>query len=211
MIKNKKETAADTLPDSKVIQKTIAALKDNGINAIIVETKEEAKEKVLSLIPEGSEVLNMTSVTLDSIGLPEIINNSGKYNSVRNKLNSLDRNTKKLEQKKLGSAPEYTIGSVHAITEDGKVVVVSNTGSQLPAYVYGGAKIIWVAGAQKIVKKLDEAMKRIYDYILPLESARINKAYNISIGSNVSKVFILNKEIDKDRIHLIIVREKLGF
>ena len=193
------------------INNVIQSLKSAGINAVVVNNKEEAKEKVLSMIPEGSEVMTMTSVTLDSIDVNEIINKSGKYISVRDKLSSIDRNKDKMEMKRLGAAPEYTIGSVHAVTEDGKVVVVSNTGSQLPAYAYGAGKVIWVAGAQKIVKNLDEAMKRIYDYILPLESVRLNKAYNISTGSYVSKVLIFNREFEQDRIHLILVKENLGF
>ncbi len=211
MSDNKKVVKWDKIASDEAIKKVIDSLKQANVNVIVVSTKEEAKKEVLKLIPNGSEVMQMTSVTLDSISLSEEINNSGNYTSLRNKLNSLDRNTQKMQQKQLGSSPEFVVGSVHAITEDGKVVVVSNTGSQLPAYAYGAGKVIWVAGAQKIVKNLEEAMKRIYDYILPLENVRLNKAYNINTGSNVSKVLIFNKEFEQDRINLIIVKEKLGF
>lgn len=199
------------LASDESIVKTVEALKANGINSLVVGNGEEAKTKVLEMIAEGAEVMNMTSVTLDAIGIPQEINGSGKYNSVRNKLMKMDRKTQNLEMQKLGAAPEYTIGSVHAITTDGKVVVASNTGSQLPAYAYASPHVIWVAGTQKIVKNLDEAMKRIYEYVLPLESERANKAYNITTGSNVSKLLIINKEVKPNRITLILVKEKLGF
>jgi len=64
---------------------------------------------------------------------------------------------------------------------------------------------------KKIVKDLDEGMKRIYDYILPLESERLNKAYNLTTGSFVSKLLIVNREIFPGRITLIFVNEPLGF
>ncbi len=199
------------LADKKVVEKTINSLKANGINAFHFKNKEEAKKKVLELIPKGAEVMNMTSVTLDSLGIPKEINESGNYDSVRDKLNKIDRKTQNVEIQKLWTAPEYVIGSVNVVTEDGKVVVVSNTGSQLPAYAYGSGHVIWVVGTQKIVKNIDEAMKRIYEYVLPLESVRANKAYNMTGGSNVSKVLIFNKEINPSRLNLIFVDEVLGF
>lgn len=197
--------------DPQVVAETVAALAKNGISAEFVQTGEEAKEKVFEKIPEGAEIMNMSSVTLDTLGISKEIMESGKYSSVKNELNKLDRAKDSLQMQKLGAAPEYAVGSVHAVTTDGKVFVASNTGSQLPAYVYGSSHVIWVVGTQKIVKDSDEAMKRIYDYILPLESVRLNKQYNINTGSFVSKLLIFNREINKDRIHIIFVNEKLGF
>jgi hypothetical protein len=122
----------------------------------------------------------------------------------------MNRSTQSLEMQKLGAAPEWTIGSVHAITEDGQVVIASNTGSQLAAYAYGSPHVILVVGAQKIVNNLDDAMKRIYEYVLPLESERLRKAIGAP-RSNVSKLLIINKEITVGRLTVIFVEEKLGF
>jgi L-lactate utilization protein LutC len=194
----------------EVIGRASEALAANGFNVVVVETGAQAKQEVLNLIPKNAEVMTMTSVTLDSIGIAKAINDSGDYDSVRLKLNTMNRATQGRDMQKLGAAPTYTIGSVHAITQDGKVVIASNTGSQLPAYAYGASKVIWVVGAQKIVKNLDEAMKRIYDYVLPLESERAKKAYGAP-GSFVSKLLIVNKEVAKDRITIVIVKEPLGF
>jgi len=203
----------DKLANDKTISKTISALNLNGIDALVVDTAEEAKKKVLEMVPKKAEIMQMTSVTADTAGISEVINNSGNYNSVRNKLNKLDRTKDHVEMQKLGAAPEWAIGSVHAITEDGKVIIASNTGSQLPAYAYGSSHVIWVVGTQKIVKNLDDAMTRIYDYVLPLETPRLRKAYNLpdTVHSNVSKLLIINREITKGRIAVIFVKEKLGF
>ncbi len=99
---------------------------------------------------------------------------------------------------------------MHAVTEDGKVLIASNSGSQLPAYAYGSGHVIWVVGAQKIVKNLDEGIKRIYEHSLPLESERARKAYGVP-GSAVNKLLIINKEIIPGRITMILTKEKLGF
>lgn len=203
----------DTPASDETITKTIDALTESGIETTVVNNGEEAKAKVLELLPKKAEVMTMTSVTLDTIGVTQAVNESDDYNSVKNTLTKLDRNTQAAEMQKLGSAPEWTLGSVHAITEDGKVVIASNTGSQLPAYAYGSQHVIWVVGTQKIVKNLDDAMKRIYDYILPIETKRARKAYGLpdTWDSNVSKLLIVNKEVTPKRIQIILVKEQLGF
>lgn len=197
--------------DPETINKTIAALTANGIQAELAPDKDSAVKRVFNLIPPGSEVMTMSSVTLDSLGISHTINEAGQFNSIKNQLKQLDRVTDSLKMQKLGAAPEYSVGSVHAVTHTGQVLIASNTGSQLPAYVYGSAHVIWVVGTQKIVPDLDAGIKRIYDYILPLESARLNKLYNTDRGSFVSKLLIINREIIPGRIHLIFVPEILGF
>lgn len=203
-----------TTPAAKEkVNQTIQALIANGISAEVVATKEAARQRVLELIPKGAEVMNMTSVTLDEIGIPHVINESGEYISVRNELNAMDRETQSLQMQKLGAAPDYALGSVHAVTVDGEVLVASNTGSQLSAYVYGSPHIIWVVGTQKIVESMEDGIKRIDEYILPKESVRLRKAYNLpnTINSFVSKLLIFHREVHKERIHLIFVPEQLGF
>lgn len=200
----------DILASKERIDTVMKALIVNGISAEFVETGEEAKRKALGMIPEKAEVMTMTSVTLDTIGLAKEISESGRYDSVKAKLAKMDRATQGGEMQKLGAAPDWAIGSAHAVTENGEVIIASNTGSQLPAYAYGSQHVIWVVGAQKIVATKDEAMKRIYEHVLPLESERAKKAYGVP-GSNVSKMLVINKEVTPNRITMIIVGESLGF
>lgn len=201
------------LADENIVRKTVDALKSNGIEAIIVNNGEEAKAKVLELIPEGSEVMNQTSITLETIGLVKEINESGRFDSVKNKLTKMNRETDSKKMQMLGTAPDFTIGSVHAVTEHGQVIVASNTGSQLGSYAYASPHVIWIAGTQKIVRDIDEGLKRISDFILPLESARARKAYGLpdTYNSFPSKILIFNREVKKQRITLIFVKEILGF
>ena len=194
-----------------VIAKTVTNLNAHGMEAMVVPTKAAAKQAVLDLIPKGAEVMTMSSVTLHETGIAEAIDGAAEYVSVRNKLSAMNRETQSREMQILGAAPAVTVGSVHAVTEEGVVYIASNTGSQLPAYVYGSDLVIWVVGAQKIVPDANEAMKRIYDYILPKESVRLNAQYHMTAGSYVSKLLTVFREIKPGRIKVIIVKEPLGF
>lgn len=198
------------LPTKEQLDKTILALEEHNIKVQVVSSKEEAKNLVLSMIPEGAEVITNTSVTLDEIGVSQEINESGKYDSVKTKLYSMDRATQAVEMNKHGSAPEYAIGSVHAVTENGEVIIASNSGSQLPSYAYGAQKVIWVIGTQKIVKDLETGMKRINEYTLPLESERAKKAYGVP-GSRVSKLLIISNEPNPNRIQVVFINENIGY
>ncbi len=203
-------TLWNTLPNAATVQKTIDALRQNGITAFFVEDEEAARKKVLELIPEKSEVMEMTSVTLDAVGMAKALRDAQKYTLVRDTLTSMDRKTQGREMQKLGAAPEVALGSVHAITHDGKVIIASNSGSQLPAYSYGADKVIWVVGAQKIVQDLGTAHTRLYEYTLPLESERAKKAYGVP-GSFVSKLLIVHREIQENRLFMVIINKVLGF
>ncbi len=197
---------------TEIVNNTIEALVKNGMTAELVQTRAEAKEKALTLIPEGAEVMTMTSISLEETGIEAEINSSKKYKSVKNMLNSMSRDTEGKEMQRLGAAPEWALGSVHAVTENGEVVVTSGTGSQLPAYLYGAAHVLWIVGTHKIVKNTEEAMLRIKEYLIPLESVRARKAYGLpdTWNTNPSKTVVINSEAP-NRIHIIFVNEKIGF
>lgn len=198
------------IPDDKTIEKTMASLANNGMTAIVVNTEDEARKAVLDTIPQGAEVMTMSSVTLQTLGLDKEINDSGRYGSTRKLLATMDRKTRGLEMNGMGAAPQWAVGSVHAVTQNGEILVASATGSQIPAYVYGAQHVLWVIGAQKIVTDLDEGLKRIYDYVLARESERVKQAYGWP-GSSVNKLLIVNRENTEGRVKIIFVKKVLGF
>lgn len=197
------------LPSKETVEKVMKQLKKNNINAIYAENAEEAKAKVLEIISKGARVFAGQSKTLDQINLSEAIENSNNMISVRKEYMSLDYEKEKDKIRMLRSTPDVIVGSVHAITKDGVVLIASNTGSQLASYASSAGKVIWVVGTQKIVDNQKEGFKRIYDFVLPLESERLKKLYGVP--SNVSKLLIVNKEVDPNRITLVFVNEVLGF
>lgn len=199
----------ETLADEQTLERTAKALQSNGIKVYITENKKEAFRKALDLIPEGSEVMDLTSVTLDETGISKEIQESGRYQSVRKKIMSVDQKEMRHAMRRMSAAVDYAIGSVHAVTEDGKLVIASYSGSQLAPYAFGSGNVIWVIGTQKIVKNLDDALRRIQEHSFPLEDKRARIAYGVPSG--VNKILIMEKEIVPDRITVVFVKEKLGF
>ncbi len=197
------------LADDEQIQRTAKALEARNIKALIAENGTEAKRMFFELVPEGAEVFLGASVTLETLGIKDEIDKSGKYDAVRPKMFAMDRATQGREMRKLGAGPDYAAGSVHAVTEDGQVMIASNTGSQLGPYAYGAGKVIWVVGAQKLVKNLEEGMRRIEEYCVPSEEVHMQQLYGSHTALN--KILIVNKEIRPERITMIIVKEELGY
>jgi hypothetical protein len=191
------------------IQRTAKALEANGIHTLIAENGEAAKRMFFELVPEGSEVFLGASVTLEKLGIKDEIDKSGKYDALRPKMFAMNRETQGREIRKLGGAPDFAAGSVHAVTEDGHVLIASNTGSQLGPYASGAGKVVWIVGAQKLVKDLNEGLRRIQEYVLPLEEEHMRQLYNA--GTGVNKVLIFNREIRPNRVTMIIVKEAIGF
>ena len=113
-----------------------------------------------------------TSVTLNDTGIADAINDGGPYESARNKMFALDFATQAQEMKAIGGQPDYALGSVHAVTRDGTLVIASASGSQLASYAWGAANVIFVVGAQKLVPTPEAARERIYQHSLKLEDAR---------------------------------------
>jgi L-lactate utilization protein LutC len=110
---------------------------------------------------EGASVFTATSRTLDMLGLSAGINDSSRYIPLRPQLKTLDRQAQEREWRRLQSNPEYVVGSVHAVTEQGQVLIASASGSQLASYVFGASHVIWVVCAQKIVRGLSEGLRRV--------------------------------------------------
>lgn len=161
------------LASDEQIAAAAASLTAKGMEALVVESRAKARSHVLSLLPEGAEVFTSMSRTLATLGLTEDINASSRYTPLRSQLKGLDREKQGRAWRRVVSSPEYVIGSAHAVTEQGQVLIASASGSQLASYVFGASHVIWVVGAQKIVRDLDEGFRRIREYRYPLEHERM--------------------------------------
>ena len=198
-----------TVADDAQVRRTAAALEANGMSVLPAADAADARRIVLGLIPDGSHVYHGASQTLEVSGITDEIEKSGRYEPLRPRIWSMDRQTQADEIRRLSAAPEVMLGSVHAVTETGALVAASMSGSQLGPYASGAGRVILVVGTQKIVADLDEALRRIDEYAFPLEDARAQAAYGIHSG--VSKVLIINREITPGRITVVLVDEALGF
>jgi acyl-CoA hydrolase len=197
-----------TLPDEQTLASAVTALEEHGFSVEVVDNLGAAREAVLARIPHWSSVMTNTSVTLADTGIADAINDGGPYESARNKMFALDFATQAQEMKAIGGQPDYALGSVHAITRDGTLVIASASGSQLASYAWGAANVIFVAGAQKLVPTLEAAHERIYQHSLVLEDARAIAAYGQH--SQVGKILEIHQELP-GRIHIVLIRQVAGF
>src|SRR3954452_10794959 len=196
------------LPDDETVAATIVALEEHGFGVDLVDDLDAARDAVLARIPEGSSVMTNTSVSLEESGISAAINEGVRFDSARKKLNELDFRTQLQEMKAIAGQPEFALGSVHAVTRDGSLLIASASGSQLASYAWGAANVIFVVGTQKLVPTPEAARRRIYEHSLKLEDARAYAAYGQN--SFVGKILELHQE-PPGRIHVVLIRQSVGF
>jgi hypothetical protein len=192
------------------LERAAAALTAHGFTVEILDDAAAARTRIKDLIPEGATVFTGASETLRLSGIEQDINASGRYDAIRPRGLTMDRTTQLAEIWRLMSTPDVIVGSVHAVTETGSLVIASASGSQLPGYAGGSRRAIWVVGAQKVVPDLSTALRRVEDHCLPLESERSMKVYN-GATSAINRLLILNAELEPGRGIVLLLREAIGF
>ncbi len=194
------------------VEKTVANLKANNFDAIVVDSGAQALEKIKELIPKGVSVMNGSSTTLQQIGFVDYLKegNHGWNNLHANIVAETDA-VKQGELRKQAILSDYYLGSVHGVSETGELVIASNTGSQLPHLVYTSPNLILVVSTKKITPTLTDAIARLEIHVVPQEDARMQKAYGF--GTTYAKTLILHKEnpMMGRKIVVMFVKENLGF
>ena len=199
---------ADPAP-TEHLERAASALTAHGFTVEILDDAVAARARIKDLIPEGASVFTGASETLRLSGIEADINTSGRYDAVRTRALGMDRAIELDEIWRAMSTPDVIVGSVHAVTETGSLVIASASGSQLPGYAGGAMRAIWIVGAQKVVPDLSSALRRVEDYCLPLETARAREAYGQP--SAVNRLLILNAEPHPGRGTVLLLREAIGF
>jgi acyl-CoA hydrolase len=197
----------DVLPDEPTITATVSALESHGFTVEVVDDLAAARKAVLARIPHGARVWRNTSITVDEAGISaEIDSPNGPYESVRLQMSA--QNFASRQMKELAAAPDYALGSVHAITADGELLIGSASGSQFATVAWGADHVVLVAGLQKVVPDLETARRRVREHSLPLENLRAQEAYGQD--SRLNKTLEIYGEMP-GRIHLVLIRQVIGY
>ncbi len=191
------------------LERVAAALAEKNFAVEILDDAAAARTRVKELIPEGATVFTSASETLRLSGIEEDVNQSGRYDALRPRGLAMDRATQMDEIRRMLAAPDVIVGSVAAVTETGSLVVASASGSQLPGYAGGSARMILIVGAQKVVPDLDTALRRVDEHCLPLEYKRAMEVYGGP--SAVNRVLVLHAEPHPGRGTVLLLREAAGF
>jgi len=205
--------AYDILIAPERVQRTLEAVNARGIHAELVETKEDALRRIQEIIPPGAVVMTGGSVTLQQIRFEAmLISGDHPWRNFKADLLAEKDPVKQSAMRRQGTLAEFYLGSVNALAETGELVFASGTGSQLPAFAYTSRNVIWVAGTQKITPTLEDALRRVRAYVLPLEDQRQKSIGNQS-GSRINKILIIEGEpaYMRRNLLLLLVNEVLGF
>jgi L-lactate utilization protein LutC len=183
-------------------------LRERNFEVVIVQGAAEARAEVLKRIPDGVSIHSGKSKTLEDMGLFQELMENERYDFLRRRIFKMDRQTQRDEMRKIGAAPDVMLGSAHAVTEAGQIVITSASGSQIGPIASGAGKLILVIGSQKIVPDLDSAFRRIKEYVFPYEDARLREA--IGVGTKITRTLLLDQDFVPGRTTVILVREPIG-
>ena len=199
------------LASDEQVYQTAAALKARGFNVEIVDTAAEALEKIKALIPDGASIMTGASETLQHIGFEAaLVAKDHPWNNLKDEILAETDSERQAHLRRSSILAPYYLGSVQAIAQTGEIVIASASGSQLPAYAFSSPNVIWVAGIQKIVATLEDALRRVREYSFVREDEKW-KALGY-LGSLLAKILILEHESPMmgRNVTLILVKEQVG-
>lgn len=157
----------------------------------------------------GSEVMNGSSTTLIEIGYDDHLIAERSWKDLHAIIVSEDDAEKRKEIRRKSVTSEYFLSGVNAIAATGELVSCDATGSRVGAWPFAARRLILVAGVNKIVPTLQDALQRVREYAFLLEDARFHRIYGLP--SRIGKCVILAGEAQPGRITLILVKGSLGY
>ncbi len=206
------------LNENKILR-TIESLRENNINGYLVSSKEDIIKKIEEIVSPNSTVSCGGSMSLYESGVMEHLK-SGRYNFLDRYKEGLTKEEVKDIFRKTFFCDAYFV-STNAITENGEIYNVDGNGNRVAAMLFGPDKVIIISGVNKIVKTLDDAIKRNKEISAPTNAKRLNKAtpctkvgYCMDCSSKdriCNEYTVIKRQSDKDRIHVIFINEELGY
>ncbi len=209
------------------IEKTMKNLEKNNINAYFAETAKEVIPLIEKLVEEGSVVAVGGSVTLAETGVLDHLR-SGRYEFIDRYRDGITPEEIEEVFRKSFSADAFFCSS-NAVTEDGELYNVDGNANRVGAIAFGPKKVIMVVGVNKIVKNIDEAVKRVKTVAAPKNARRLNcetfcnlKGYCMDMEGGMGKgcnsparicrhYLVSATQKNKGRINVIFVNEELGY
>ncbi len=210
------------IADQTLLTQLTAELGKRGIRMLFAETKERARETILGMIPDGATVMAGSSRTLDEIGVTGELR-SGRYRYLRDDVRAIDDPERRREKRRQSLLADYFLGGVNAIAATGEIVNIDSSGNRVAGYAFGGKRVIMVAGLNKIVPTLADALERSRVVAAVQEARRVGRTppctddgvcHNYECyppERQCGKLLIIEKEIVPDRMTVVLVGQSMGF
>lgn len=181
---------------------------------------DEARDKVMSLIPEGATVILTGSQTLEQIGVKPILRDSGKYDTLNPYEPGIEPG-EDIARRRRGMTADVMVSSTNAITEDGALVNLDGMGNRTAGMIFGPAKVVLAVGMNKVVADEEEAWVRIRNYSAPLNNRRINTpnpctetgfCQDCNSKRRICNYFtVIERSYIPNRIHIVLIGQDLGY
>ncbi len=194
------------------IERTIEALKFNGINGYFAKDHSEVLKLIEEIIPKGSFVAAGDSHTLKDIGVFDFLDEF--YDNYH--YDKFDM----LASRQIFSTDAF-FSSANAITEEGDIYNVDGLGNRVAPTIWGPEKVIFVVGANKIVPDVEAAIKRNREVSAPTNAKRwgfdtpcvkTGHCMDCNHPRRICREYtLIRKQRDKTRMHVIFLNEDLGF
>jgi L-lactate utilization protein LutB len=206
----------------KKIERMLAALRKNGFDAIYISTRKEAAAKVLELIPPNALVGVGGSVTVRELGLLEILKSRGNMIADHWEARHKELTPEQvMKVRKLLLNSDVLLTSTNAVTETGNLVNIDHAGQRVAAMIFGPEKVVIVAGVNKIVRDVDEALERIKNVAAPMNAKRLNMNVPCTVSGFCSdcdshdRICNVTTIIERKPVHtdvtVILIGETLGY
>ena len=201
-------------------QKTIKSLERNNMNGRYVETAEDARDMVIDLIPKGSSVGHGGSLTLDQLGIKDVLRR-GDYEYLDRRNPDLTEAESNILRRESLFADVFLM-STNALTTEGQLVNIDGIGNRVSALIFGAGRVIIIAGFNKIVTDVAAAIHRIKNYVAPhhakrrdrkLPCAETGHCVNCHAPDRFCNALVVIEHQyrkNKERIMVIIVGQELG-
>ena len=204
------EATLDELPAEETIEETVENLEANGFDVVLVDSAEEALDRIQSLIPAGASVMNGHSTTLEEIGFVEYLTEGDhEWESLPDEIWGIDDDAKRQAARRDSQTADYFLGGINGIATTGELVAADRSGSRIGAYPFAASNVVIVSGVNKIVPTLEDALDRLESVAYPLENERAKEAYGVD--SAIAKQLIFRQELEEGRTTVVLVRDRFGY
>jgi hypothetical protein len=183
----------------------IRELNERGMRGTYVESRNDAIQFLFSIIPDGASIMVNSPETVEELGISKNLE-SGKYNYLGKLVYSESDPEKRYDLIRNSTIVDYYIGNVSALSATGELVIIDENGAELASYSYNARNVIFIVGINKIVPTLEDAIKRARTYVAPIRAIKLKAP---TPTSTIGKTLIIEREIRKGRIMVIIVGEFL--
>ncbi|WP_049927512.1 lactate utilization protein [Halopiger goleimassiliensis] len=199
----------DDRPDEETLETVVSNVEERNIDVHVFDDGDAAHDHLADRIPEGAEVMDGHSTTLEEIGFTDHLAAAEGFDYVGNALEEIDDDAERFDRRREATTADVFFDGVNAIAESGEILGANALGNAVGAWPFGADSLVLVAGTNKIEADWEAAVERVREYALPLEDARAQEVYGQ--GSVVGKLVSLEYERVDDRTQLVLIDEDLGF